>query len=167
MKKRKTSGQIDLSFGMIFSIILIVIFLIFAFFVIKKFLGMKSDVETGKLIEDLRNDVDKMWKSSQGSQEIEYSVPSKAEQICFVDYNSESRGRNLERYSKLKQVYNGEENLFFYPVGSGNGLDAVEIQHISIEKITEKENPYCILSEDGKIVVTISKGFNEALVTIR
>ena len=162
----KNRGQIKLSFGMIFSIILIVIFLLFAFYVVQKFLNLKSSMEVGRFVEDLQNEVDKMWKSSQGSQEKEYLISSKVEQIYFIDYNSESRGKSSELYQKLKQVYYGDENLFFYPIGSGNGLDAKMIEHLDIEKITEDENPYCIESEKGKLKITISKNFNENLVKV-
>jgi len=159
-------GQIKLSFGMIFSIILIVIFLSFAFYVIQKFLDIKNSVEVGKFVEDLQNDVDKMWKSSQGSQEREYLISSKVEQVCFIDYDSAGRGENSGLYQELKQVYYGDENVFFYPVGSGNGLDTKEIKHLNIEKITQEKNPYCIKSQKEKINVTISKNFSEDLVQI-
>lgn len=162
----KKKGQIKLSFGMIFSIILIVIFLSFAFYVIQKFLDIKNSVEVGKFVEDLQNDVDKMWKSSQGSQEKEYLISSKVEQVCFIDYDSVNKGESSELYQKLKQVYYGDENVFFYPVGSGNGLDATEIDHINLEKVTEDKNPYCIESEKGKIKIIISKNFDEDLVQI-
>ncbi len=48
-----------LSFGMIFSIILIIVFLSFAFYAIKIFLNMQTTMQVGKFVEELRNDVDK------------------------------------------------------------------------------------------------------------
>jgi hypothetical protein len=165
--KKNNRGQIKLSFGMIFSIILIIIFLAFAVFAIQKFLGVKNSVETGKFVGDFQNDIDKMWKSSQGSQEKEYFLPSKIERVCFVNYNSAEKGENSEElYKKLKQIYYGDENLFFYPVGSGDGLDATEIEHLDIEKITEEKNPYCVENKKGKVTITISKNFDENLVRI-
>jgi len=163
MKKR---GQIKLSFGMIFSIILIIIFIVFAFYAIQKFLSIKDSVEIGKFVNDLQDDVNKMWTSSQGSQEEEYFIPSKVEQVCFIDYNSASRGEDSEIYRSLKQVSYGNENIFFYPLGSGKGLDATRIEHLDIEKITSEKNPYCIESKKGKIKILISKNFDEDLVRI-
>jgi len=161
----KKKGQIELSFGMIFSIILIIIFLSFAFFVIKKFLDMKDALEAGRFASQLQDDVDKMWKSSQGSQEQEYIISSKIEKVCFADFDSNNAGNDSELYRKLKQVYYGNENLFFYPVGSGNGIDAIRIEYINIEKITEENNPYCI-ENNGKVKLTINKNFDEVLVNI-
>lgn len=155
-----------LSFGMIFSIILIIVFLSFGFYVIMKFLDFKGSVEAGTIIKNIQNDVDKMWKSSQGSQEKEYRVPTKVEKVCFVDYASDEEGENSVFYEKLKQVYYVNENFFFYPVGSGNGLDAAEIEHLDLGKITQVENPFCIDADDGKISLVIKKNFDESLVTI-
>jgi len=155
-----------LSFGMIFSIILIIVFLSFAFYAIKTFLNMQSTMQVGKFVDELRNDVDKMWKSSQGSQEREYILPKKIDYICFVDYNSNKKGGNIEKYSTLKKVYYENENFFFYPVGSSLGIDACEIKHINLEKITQEQNPFCIENKKGKINIVLKKDFGEALVNI-
>jgi hypothetical protein len=163
MEKR---GQMKLSFGMIFSIILIIIFLSFGFFVIQKFLDMKNSIEIGKFVERFQFDVQKMWLGEQGSQEKEYFLPLKIESVCFVDFTSQSKGENSIKYKKLKQVFNENENLFFYPVGSGNGLDSKQIEHLNLERITETKNPFCIDNLNGKIKITIQKKFGEALVEI-
>ena len=157
-----------LSFGMIFSIILIIIFLVFAFYVIGKFLDMKGSVEAGKFIGSLQTDVDKMWKSSQGSYSNPdgYFLPTKVEAVCFADYLSDKRGKDSDKYRTLKQSYDNEQNIFFYPVGSGQGLDSAKIEHLNIEKITENRNPFCIESSKGKISLTITKNFDDSLVVV-
>ena len=75
MKKRK-KAQIKLSFGMIFSIILIIVFLAFAFYAIKVFLGIQNTAQIGKFISDLKSDVDRVWKSTESSEEKEYNLLS-------------------------------------------------------------------------------------------
>jgi len=164
-RKRKRA-QMKLSFGMIFSIILIIVFIVFAFFAIKKFLEIQDAIKIGQFIDKLQSDVDKIWRSNQGTQEQEYSLPSKIGAVCFVDYSSSGRGQNQNYYQKLKQVYDSGENLIFYPVGSGSGLDSFEIMHIDLEKITNSENPFCIENKDRKIRVIIEKDFGENLVKI-
>ena len=69
-------------------------------------------------------------------------------------------------YRELEQAYYENENLFFYPIGSAQGLNAKEIKHIDLEKITENENPFCIENIDGKVNLIIKKDFGETLVTI-
>lgn len=155
-----------MSFGMIFSIILIIIFIAFAFYVITILIrGHEKDL-VRLFVNDLKNDVDSAWKGTQSSQEITYTLPKKIEYACFVDYSSREKGVNKEFYRELKKVYYEYENLIFYPVGSSQGLDAVEIKYINIEKITEEDNPFCIENIDGKVTITIKKNFGEELVFI-
>ena len=169
MKQKRGSkkAQMKMSFGMIFSIILIIIFIAFAFYAIKKFLGLQNAVTVGQFKDKLTSDIDKIWKGSQGSQSEEYSLPKKIEYACFVDFSSPASGINQDYYSKLKQAYYGSENLIFYPFGSGDGMDSFEISHIDLAKITTVENPYCIKNDGGKIKLTIEKGFGENLVNIK
>lgn len=166
MKNR--GGQMKLSFGMIFSIILIIVFISFAFYAIYKFLDIKGSIEVGKFINDFQGDVNKMWKGSQGSEGKSYSLPSEVEFVCFVDYNlgSVKQGSKEMFYSELKQNYYENENLFFYPIGSSQGVDSAVIDNIDLSTITQDENPYCIEVKKGKVSVTIKKEFGNNLVFI-
>lgn len=166
MKKRK-EGQMQLSFGMIFSIILIIVFIAFAFYIIKILLQGQEETSVLLFKEGLQNDIDKMWRGSGSLTNPDgYRLPKKIEYACFVDYSSLEKGPNSEFYKKLKQVYNEYENLIFYPVGSAQGLDATEIKHIDIEKMTDSENPYCVENKDGKVMLTIKRDYNEELVLV-
>ena len=139
MKKR---GQMKISFGMIFSIILIIIFVSFAFFAVKKFMGIQDAMKIGQFEDRLQSDIDKLWRGSQGSQEVEYFLPSKIESVCFVD----------DDYA----------NLVFH---SESFIEGKNIDNIDIEKITE-EGDFCIDVIKGKIKMTIKKDYGEALVII-
>lgn len=164
----KNKGEMQISFGMIFSIIMIIIFITFAFYGIGKFLSIQNTAQAGKFANDLQNDIDKMWKSSQGSQEQEYFLPSKVKYVCFTNYEDKdvSRGSYANFFEETRQAFFEEENLFLYPIGSGEGFDSVALEHLDIEKITEEDNPLCFANENGKVVFTIKKNFGEALVTI-
>jgi hypothetical protein len=141
-KTSNKRGQIKLSFGMIFSIILIVIFIAFAFYAIQKFLDMQRTVQIEQFLNKLQLDIDKVWQSSQVSQEEEYFLPSKIEEVCFED---------------------GERNLIFR---SSNFIEGRNIKHIDIEKITENDNPFCVKNTNRKLKITLKKDYGEALVTI-
>ena len=164
----QTRGQMKLSFGMIFSIILIITFIAFAFYAIQKFLDIQNAAQVAKFANDLQFDIDKIWKGSQGSQKKEYFLPSKIKYVCFIDYDplSSKKGPNENFYDELKQLFYETENLFFYPLGSDQGLGAKEIKHIDLEKTTENENPFCTKNIKGKVSIIIKKDFNEALVTL-
>ena len=160
------SGQLKLSFGMIFSIILIIIFIAFAFYAIQKFLGVQNSVEVGKFGNDFQNDVDSIWKGTQGSKQEEYLIPDKIEYVCLADLTKSRLGSFSSFYSEFEKAYYGTENLFFYPVGAAEGLDSKKIQHIDIGKTTVSENPFCVKTVNGKVSLVIKKDFGEALVTI-
>lgn len=164
--RSQRKGQMNLSFGMIFSIILIVVFIVFAFYAIGKFLDIQKTAKTGQFVENLEADVDKMWKSSQGSQETEYSLSSSIDYVCFADFESSKTGLKQNFYDDLRMVHFNNENLFFYPVGSAGGIDSTKIDNIDLTEITKKENPYCIPNTAGKIKLTIKKDIDDALVTI-
>jgi|TARA_B100001964_G_C14079625_1_gene529646 hypothetical protein len=159
-------GQMKLSFGMIFSIILIIIFIAFAFYAISKFLDIGNTAQVARFTNSLQTDIDKVWRGSQASQEQEYFLPSGIEFICFIDYNSDKRGTKDLIYNELEQTYYESENLFFYPLGSAQGLNAKEVKHIDIEKTTEEDNPLCIEKIKGKVKMRLEKDFGEALVSI-
>lgn len=159
-------GQINLSFGMLFSIILIIVFIVFAFYAIGKFLDIQKSVKVGQFSESLKADVDRMWKSSSGSQAVEYSLPSSVESVCFTDFGESASSGKEKTYDSLRMVHFNEENTFFYPVGSAGGVDSVKINNIDLTEITKKENPYCIESVNEKIKLTIKKDIGSALVVV-
>jgi len=143
MKRVDKTGQMNLSFGMIFSIILIVIFLAFGVYAIIKFLELQESIQVSTFLNDFQNDVNKMWKSSQGSQSVKYTLPTKISAVCFQQDEFENLKFTSERIIRGKIIDN-----------------------IDIPKITKDENPFCIKSVNGKISMTISKNFGEQLVTI-
>lgn len=136
-------SQIKMSFGMVFSIILIIIFLAFAFYGIKKFLDMQITIQTAQFVNDLQADIDKIWKGSQGSQEVTYTLPKKINEVCFTD--------------------NDYNNLYFV---SSDYMEDRQIKNIDIIKITEDKDPFCIVNKGGKVEMIIKKDYGENLVTI-
>ena len=159
------SAQMQMSFGMIFSIILIVAFLAFAFFGIKTFLGIQNSAKSAKLASDLQADIDKVWKSAQSSEEKQYILPEKKSFACFVVFDSGVRGPKSGIYNELKRADYGKENFVFYPVELGGG-ESFEIKHIALASITQNENPFCISNINGKLKLKLLKDFDEDLVRI-
>jgi hypothetical protein len=84
-----------------------------------------------------------MWKSSQGSTEVSYPLPTKISAVCFRD----DEIRNLEFVSS-------------------SPVNGKLISNIDITKITEEESLYCIQTLKGKINLKMIKEFGEVLVTI-
>ena len=160
-------GQVELSFGMIFSIFLIIVFIAFAIYAIGKFLDIQKSAKTGQFVQNLQVDIDKMWKSSSGSQEVEYSLANSVSLACFQDFELPKKGPRQDIYDDLRLARSENENFLFYPVGSSGGILGVEIKNINLRQMTASENPYCIENENGIIKMIISKGAGEALVKIK
>lgn len=163
---KNRGGQVKLSFGMIFSIILIIAFLAFTIYAITKFLGIQKTLQAGTLVNDLQAGVDRMWKGGQGSQLYTFTVPSKTQAICLTDFTSAKRGPKESIYNELSMAFFEKENIVFYPVGSAEGLDAAEIEHINITKITNKENPYCFIADKSRIKIQVTMSPGDSLVTL-
>lgn len=162
-------AQLQISFGMIFSIILIVVFLGFGFWGIMKVLSFSDFSQISKFIDGVQKDVDDLWKGTQGvwSPKEGYTVPKKVDYVCFVDFSKDGKGKNENLMKELQPYNNGNENLVFLPGGVGEDLNSIEIKHIDIEKITAENNPYCFEEKDGKVKITLEKKYGETLVTIR
>jgi hypothetical protein len=132
----------QLSFGMIFSIILIIIFMAFTFFAIKKFLELQDTMKVTQFKEDLQSDIDKAWKSESVSQKVSYVLPQKIEKVCF------SRDE--------------DPNLYFSP----SVFDGKNMKNLNLEKITGVKTYSCFDVTKGKISFTLSKEYGEQLVMV-
>jgi hypothetical protein len=145
-KKSEKSGQMQISFGMIFSIILIIFFIAFAIYGITKFLDTANFAKFEKFKSDFQADIDSMWNSPSGSQEVEYILPRKIEKVCFTD------GEFENMYFVSKENYKGEM------------LDNVDIAK-TVAGLAGRR--LCISTLNGEISMTIKKDFGEQLVTIK
>ncbi len=149
MKKRGKKGELNLSFGMIFSIILIIAFIASAFYGIKKFLEFQETINIEKFKENLQLDIDNLWKSSDGSQPVEYNLPEKITAVCFkegTEYNQEN-------------LYFESERIF-----SGKKINHIDI--LAMLDLNPGQNSVCFENTKGKVKMTLKKDFDDVLVTI-
>jgi hypothetical protein len=119
-------GQMEMSFGMIFTIILIIAFLAMAFYGIQKFLEMRDEIQVKQFYESLEADIEDMWASQYGSKEVTYKLPNKAERICF------------EHPDILKLFYD-------------NSIEERKLKNINLDIDSEDGDPFCIDIEKNEI----------------
>ncbi len=138
-------AQMKMSFGMIFSIFLIVIFLTFAIYAIIKFINMQHLIQIELFKDNLQADINQMWQSQYGSQPKEYYLPNKINAVCFLD--------------------DDYQNLIFEP---DTLIERDNIDNINITFITSEgeEDPFCIPNIEGKVKMTLVKDYGETLVKI-
>jgi uncharacterized protein (UPF0333 family) len=163
----KKRGQLQLSFGMIFSIILIIIFISVAFYAVVKLLEFQRSVQVASFLNNIEADIDSVWKSG-GSQQRTYPLPSRIKKVCFVDYLGTKNEKIYEEgiWEELRNFFYETENMFFYPANSAGKIKARAVKNINLEKITNEENPFCIENTEGKVTMKISMDVGESLVTI-
>jgi len=143
-------GQVKMSFGMIFSIILIIAFIAFAIFGIHKFLSLQSGITTNQFVSNLQSDVTTVWKSTQASRPETYSIPSSIKQVCFT----KSKGGN-----------GGSNNMVLWT--ATDPLGSYKIEHLNMSAITSESNGGCFNTTNGKISFTLEMNFGETLVTLK
>lgn len=131
-------GQIKLSFGMIFSIILIIIFLAVVFYVISSILNLSQKAQIGIFIDDFQQDINNAWKQEKTLEGKTYSIGKEIQAICFTE----------------------DSEIYFQPYGTAGDLDYQMIEHLYID------DEFCIDTKDNKIKIRINKEFGDNLVRI-
>lgn len=161
MEKRGKKAIMQLPFGMIFSIFLIAIFIVLAFFVIREFLSWKKCADVGLFYRDLEENVDRIFSSQiTKNMSFEIKLPSGIDFACFVDTEKSLSGEFREKYNS---VFGKNINLFFTPSENACNMGTKKINRINITELTDKRNPYCLKNKEE---IKLEKGLYDSLVRI-
>ncbi len=161
-KNKHGQQMMSMPFGMIFSIILIIIFIIATFMVIKHFLDLQKCSEIALFTKDLQDTIDKVWKSSTSTETLEVNLPGAIEEVCFTNFEQVTNSK----YSEVRSRYSFyKPNFFFYPTSSACEMPYYTFKHVNITEATESTNPLCI-KNDGSGKIRISKDFYDSLVKV-
>ncbi len=161
MIPKKAQQSVGMSFGMIFSIILIVIFVAFAFMAIKFFLNFGSSSQVVQFYESFQGEIDNAWSSASVEKPYEINLPKKITHICFANFSAPLTA-DQELSSQIKS-YDYESNLFLIPQKAAFGFKSKTIEHLEISKITRNQNPYCI-PNPGVIIIKKELGSKKVIV---
>jgi hypothetical protein len=143
-KRSETKGQMQISFGTIFSIILIIAFIAFAIFGIGKLIGTMQYAKVESFKKDLQEAIDKQWQGEYGSVRVEYYLPKKITKVCFTEDEF--------------------ENIYFLPLRS---FDGGNLKHVDFSKtIPKNAEEVCANVYEGKLVLYLRKNSGENLITI-
>lgn len=132
-----------MSFGMIFTIILVIVFIAFAFYAIKGFLNLQKNIQTKQFFENFQKETDRMYQSSYGSKKVSFNLPSNVEKICFKNQQEKNVLLDLKK-----------------------GVEEKTINYLNNEKILNGRSEVCATVIKNKIEFTFSKEYGEDLVTI-
>ncbi|HPD81633.1 MAG TPA: hypothetical protein PK357_00865 [Candidatus Pacearchaeota archaeon] len=137
-------AQMEISFGTIFSIILIIAFIVFAAFGIGKLVNTMQYAKIKSFQKELQGHIDSKFNGEYGAVRKEYYLPKKIEKVCFSD--------------------DSFENIYFMPFGEFKGG---KLNHVDFSRtIPQNSETLCINVNEGKLVLYLRKNQGETLVTI-
>ena len=165
----KKKGALSLSFGMIFSIIMIIAILGVAFYAISYFLNLQKCTTTSLFHQDFQNKINNAWSAEIVSEEFSLTLPKRIESVCFGSLNSpgdlsgetERIHEDLLRYSTLKQQENS--NMFLHPQDKSCEMGYRTAKHIDLSELGEFT---CFETRKGRVTFKIEKGSEDALVKV-
>lgn len=158
-------GQIQLSFTMIFSIIIIIVTVAVAFYFIQKFLATGECISTKLFKKDLQEAIDNIWRApAQAQQQFSENLPSGVKKVCFGSPNSP----DASIYPDIKEQFNlyskEGDNFFIYPAekACGGSVARQQINHVRTDGFN------CFNVIDRKVSFKIGKNSStDAFVRIK
>jgi hypothetical protein len=160
--KKRGQQTMGMPFGMIFSIILVVVFIVIAFIAIGSFLDIGKSAGVGLFYTELQEAVDNSWRGQSSETTFKINLPSEIKTICFSNLSSEITGE-IEYYNQIKNYDVYEANTFLIPPENAQQMQWKLIKHLDIENITQNQNPYCVSTSQN---LKLKKGFYDQLVSI-
>lgn len=153
-----------MSFGWIFSAILIAIFVFVAIYGINYFLRLSDCTKVNSFYKDLQTNIDNAYSSPSYSYYMKVSS-SKIKKVCFVDVNAPITA-SLDEYEAFSNYgYDADINMFLYPLEKSCDAGTKNVKHLNITKITKNGNPKCFdVSKNGELL--IKKEFYDKGVSI-
>jgi len=160
----KKRGQLQISFGMIFSIIIIIATIAIAFYFIQKFLNASDCVVVGDFYSKLQEDIDSAWRSPVAQTKFEGELSSGIESICFGNLADRQPGTYSKEFAELQLYINEDNNFFMYP-GSKACNSKGAMKQL---KNVDATGFFCKPVVGGKVELTISKDSpTQALVKVK
>lgn len=147
----RKEGQMQLSFGMMFSIFIIIVTIAVAFYVIKEFFLTSKCTELKAFHDDVQREIDTVWRSAAAQLSYQQSLPSSVKAICFGDpktWDARTHRAEAETFASYRTT---ENNFFIYPVQCGKATSVRKLSHVGIQK------GFCVPTAKGEVRLTLSK----------
>ena len=184
MKNKRGQTVFGMSYGVIFSIFVIVFIVAVAFIAIRHFMGLNSCTQIGLFYDSLQQEVERGWSSGSGRylKNFEGSLPisgffsSNLKEVCFGNLSATNTPFNSERQEILEFLHgdiSGSENVFVYPpkeACDGN-LYGIHLKcangRSECMKIISNSFFCTTINKNGKAIVTLDKNERDVLVTVQ
>lgn len=168
---KKAQEVFGMSFGMIFSIIIIIAILGVGFFTIRHFLSLSKCSQVGLFLEDLQDEVDRAWTSGIYQGTFEGKLPSSGlsnleiEKVCFGDLDDNAPNDRITQ-EELDNYQNPGDGFFtfLYPPENACGGDLFykKLQHAE----TSGNKFFCVDVKNNIASIKLDKTPSDSLVKI-
>ncbi len=167
MNKR---GAIELSFGMIFSIIIMIAIIGVAIYAISAFLSIGKTSQLAIFHQKFQEKVEEIWSSSITNKVVDFNIPNSAEFVCFGNLDEESYNPNFENeYEELRKYASGFEqkntNRFIYPPGKAKDFAYKKIDKIDTSELVNGFD--CFEVNNGNVKIRFVKEEFDPFVRIK
>jgi len=154
MRKR---GSIELSFGMIFSIIVVIAIVAIGFYVIKYFLDLGECTEVGLFYDEFQEAVDRAWRSELARDTFEGSLPGGITSVCIGDL---TQGGSGDEFSAFQRYSRSNANTFLYPIEHACGNSYITTDHLAQRPFT------CFPVINNRVQIGLEKTSTDTLVHV-
>ncbi len=164
-KIKNKKADINLSFGFIFSVILIGVFIFAAIYGIKFFMNSSKQYQIGSFYGDFQGKIQAVHGGS-GSRNSPFKIvlPKEIKAVCFINTSLPITNKGKE-YKDLENDFleDMEENVFLYPLDKAYDFKIKSIKNLNMEEILKNKNPYCVPSDS---TLLLSKEIYETTITV-
>src|SRR3989344_5058326 len=153
MSKR---GAIELSFGMIFSVIIIIAIVGVAVYAITTFLNIGKTSQFGLFHQRFQETVDDVWASSITNRVVSFSLPSDVKLVCFGSLSGSTYNpQYAEEFQELKRYSSNFEqqntNRFLYPSDKAGEFAYKKVDKVDLSGMTNGFDCFRVTSGTVKI----------------
>lgn len=162
-------GSIEISFGMIFSIIIIIALIGVAVYAITAFLDFSGSAQMGLFYQEFQDSVNNVWSSATTNRVFTFTVANSIDFVCFgnIAGNIDAGQYNVQ-LNKLREGSSSFQqqntNTFLYPPDKAGDLAFKKIDKIDTTTLDDFD---CFEVESGKVRIRLFKGEFDSLVKIQ
>jgi len=162
MRMKRAQQTMGMPFGMIFAILLIVVFVVIAGIAVAGFLDIGKSAGVGMFYDELQNAVDGAMRGQSSDVEFEIDLPGDIKTVCFGNLSGTITNYG-EEYDAISNYEVYDANVFLVPPEYAQGMQWKKIEHLNISYVTRMQNPYCV---DVGVGLRVRKGFYDRLVWV-
>ena len=152
---------LQISFGIIFSIIIIIAIIGVAFYAISYFVDLGRCTDISLFHNDFQEEVNEIWNSEIARESFVGTLPGGIEAVCFKNPESQVNLRGGE-YEELQDYFVTRGNTFLYPVESACGQESRIIDHLDLSELEW----HCFGVREKQVRIPLEKGSFDSLVRV-